>query len=198
MPRFLKDLIESQLFGYRKGSFSGASDSYQGIIRSANGGTLFLDEIGEMPFDMQSKLLRFLEMNEVHPIGEPHPMKVDVRLIFATNIDLEQAVSANRFRQDLFYRLNVIPIRLPPLRDRREEIPALANLFARRFASELGREPVRFSTSAMERLIFHHWPGNIRQLSNEVRRLAALAESGAYVQPDDLSPEFCGHRTRYR
>ena len=185
-----KDLLESQLFGHRKGAFSGATDNHQGIARAANGGTLFLDEIGELPIDMQAKLLRFLEMSEVHPVGENHPVKVNVRFIFATNGDLEEAVSQNRFRHDLYYRLNVIPIRVPPLRERREEIPVLANLFAQRFAAEFAKDSVRFSSSAMELLILYSWPGNIRQLANEVRRLTVLTESGACITPDQLSPQL--------
>ena len=193
-----KDLLESQLFGHRKGAFSGAAENHLGIVRAANGGTLFLDEIGELPIDMQAKLLRFLEMNEVHPVGETHPVKVNVRLVFATNGDLEEAVSQNRFRQDLFYRLNVIPIKVPPLRERREEIPVLVNLFAQRFATELSKDPVRFSSGAMELLILHAWPGNIRQLANEVKRLSALAESGATIAPGDLSAplQAPGERSR--
>ena len=193
-----KDLLESQLFGHRKGAFSGAAEHHQGSVRAANGGTLFLDEIGEIPMDMQAKLLRFLEMSEVHPVGESHPVKVNVRLIFATNGDLEEAVSQNRFRQDLFYRLNVIPVKVPPLRERREEIPVLANLFAQRFAAEFAKDPVRFSSSAMELLILYSWPGNIRQLANEVRRLTALTESGACVEPEHLSPQLQAQRLRAR
>lgn len=185
-----RELLESQLYGHRKGAFSGATEHYQGIIRAANGGTLFLDEIGEMPLDMQAKLLRFLELNEVQPVGEPHPVKVDVRLLFATNDNLENAVNEKRFRPDLFYRLNVIPIRLPPLRDRREEIPVLANFFARRFAAEFSKEPLQFSDAAMHRMIFHDWPGNVRQLSNEIRRLAAILPSGAIVSAANLSSCF--------
>ena len=189
-----KDLLESQLFGHRKGAFSGAAETHQGIVRAANKGTLFLDEIGEIPIDMQSKLLRFLEMGEVHPVGESHPIKVNVRLIFATNGNLEEAVSQNRFRQDLFYRLNVIPIKVPPLRERREEIPVLVNLFAQRFAAEFAKDPLRFSSSAMELLILYSWPGNIRQLANEVRRLAALTESGTCIGPEHLSPQLQAQR----
>ena len=181
-----KELLESQLFGHRKGAFSGATENHPGIVRAANGGTLFLDEIGEIPLDMQAKLLRFLEMNEVHPVGETHPVKVNVRLIFATNGDLEEAVQHHRFRQDLFFRLNVIPIKVPPLRERREDIPVLVNMFAQKFSNELSKKPIRLSTSAMEHLILYSWPGNVRQLLNEVRRLTALMDSGAYVTPDDL------------
>ncbi len=193
-----RDLLESQLFGHRKGAFSGAAESHQGIVRAANGGTLFLDEIGEIPLDMQAKLLRFLEMSEVHPVGESHPVKVNVRLIFATNGDLEDAVNQNRFRQDLYYRLNVIPIKLPPLRERRDEIPALAHLFSQRFAAEFEKEPLRFSSSAMELLILYSWPGNIRQLANEVRRLSVLMESGACVEPEHLSPQLQAQKPRSR
>jgi DNA-binding NtrC family response regulator/tetratricopeptide (TPR) repeat protein len=193
-----KDLLESQLFGHRKGAFSGAAESHQGIVRAANGGTLFLDEIGEIPLDMQAKLLRFLEVSEVHPVGESHPVKVNVRLIFATNGDLEEAVSQNRFRQDLYYRLNVIPIKVPPLRERREEIPVLANLFAQRFAAEFEKTAVRFSSSAMELLILYSWPGNIRQLANEVRRIAALTESGTCIEPEHLSPHLQAQAGRSR
>ena len=192
-----KDLLESQLFGHRKGAFSGATENHQGIVRAANGGTLFLDEIGELPMDMQAKLLRFLEMSEVHPVGDSHPVKVNVRLLFATNGDLEEAVNQNRFRQDLFYRLNVIPIKVPPLRERREEIPVLTNLFAQRFAAEFAKDPVRLSSSAMERLILYPWPGNIRQLANEIRRLTALSESSSDITPDQLSaPLQAQSRTR--
>ena len=193
-----KDLMESQLFGHRKGAFSGAAESYQGIVRAANGGTLFLDEIGEIPFDMQAKLLRFLEMNEVHPVGESHPVKVNVRLIFATNGDLEDAVNQNRFRQDLYYRLNVIPINVPPLRERRDDVPALVHLFSQRFAAEFDKEPLRFSSTAMELLILYSWPGNIRQLANEVRRLSALMESGSCVEPEHLSPPLQARPMRAR
>jgi len=193
-----KDLLESQLFGHRKGAFSGATENHPGIVRAANGGTLFLDEIGELPMDMQAKLLRFLEMSEVHPVGDSHPVKVNVRLLFATNGDLEEAVNQNRFRQDLFYRLNVIPIKVPPLRERREEIPVLANLFAQRFAAEFAKDPVQFSSSAMELLILYSWPGNIRQLANEIRRLTALTESGVSITPDQLSPQLQTQTLRAR
>ena len=131
-----KELVESQLFGYRKGAFSGATEAFQGVIRSANGGTLLLDEVGEIPMDMQAKLLRFLELGEIHPIGDAQPSKVSVRLVFSTNHDLEEAVRRREFRADLFYRLNVVPIKVPPLRDRREEIPLLIGLFSQRFARE--------------------------------------------------------------
>ena len=193
-----KDLLESQLFGHRKGAFSGAAENHQGIVRAANGGTLFLDEIGEIPIDMQAKLLRFLEMSEVHPVGESHPVKVNVRLIFATNGDLEEAVSQNRFRQDLFYRLNVIPIKVPPLRERREEIPILANLFAQRFAAEFAKDPVRFSSSAMELLILYSWPGNIRQACQRGEAPDALTESDASNRAQRPVAAMCKRRDLVR
>ena len=189
-----KDLLESQLFGHRKGAFSGATENHQGIVSAANGGTLFLDEIGELPIDMQAKMLRFLEMSEVHPMGDNHPVKVNVRLIFATNGDLEAAVSQNRFRQDLFYRLNVIPIRYRRFRERREEVPVLANLFAQRCAAEFGKEPVRFSSTAMELLILYSWPGNIRQLANEVRRSQPWRTQVPASHRTMLSPQLQAQR----
>jgi transcriptional regulator with PAS, ATPase and Fis domain len=182
-----RELLESQLFGYKKGSFSGATDNFQGIVRAANGGTLLLDEFGEIPFDLQAKLLRFLDEREVHPIGETRPAKVDVRLIFATNMNLEEAVKQKRFREDLFYRISIVPIHIPPLRERKEEIPSLVNLFAQRFSQELAKEPIRFSDSAVELLILFSWPGNVRQLANEVRRLSVLMDSGSVVKPEHLS-----------
>jgi DNA-binding NtrC family response regulator/tetratricopeptide (TPR) repeat protein len=185
-----KDLLESQLFGYKRGAFSGAIEPFQGVVRAACGGTLFLDEIGDIPLDMQPKLLRFLESFEIHPLGESRPSKVNVRLLFATNTNLEDAVRQKRFREDLFFRMNVISIRVPPLRERREEIPLLANLFAHQFCNEVLREVPQFSTEAMESLILYSWPGNVRQLGNEIRRLIATAETGTVITSDLLSPEI--------
>ena len=182
-----KDLVESQLFGHRRGAFSGANDPFLGVIRSADGGTLLLDEIGELPLDIQPKLLRFLDSGDVHPLGEARPIHVDVRLLFATNVDLEDAVKLGRFREDLFFRINVIPLKIPPLRDRREEIPFLTNLFAHRFSRELSKETPKFAAEAMESLVFYSWPGNIRQLANEIRRLIATVEDGAVITPNCLS-----------
>jgi DNA-binding NtrC family response regulator len=185
-----KELLESQLFGYKKGAFSGDSEPFQGVVKAANGGTLLLDEIGELPIDAQAKLLRFLEVGEVHQLGEAYPTKVNVRVLFATNENLETAVKEKRFREDLFYRLNVIPIRIPPLRERREEIPLLVSVFSNRFAREFSKEAAKFEASAMECLVLYSWPGNVRQLANEIRRITALMESGAYVTPDVLSAEI--------
>jgi DNA-binding NtrC family response regulator len=193
-----KELLESQLFGYRKGAFSGATEPFQGVVRASNGGTLLLDEISELPLDTQAKLLRFLELGEVHPIGEAYPLKVNVRLLFSTNDDLEKAVKEKRFREDLFYRLNVVRVKIPPLRERRDEIPLLVRLFSTRFAREFSKEPATFSAGAMELLILHTWPGNVRQLSNEIRRITALMDSGEYVTADVLSPEITAREEERR
>jgi DNA-binding NtrC family response regulator len=189
-----REILDSQLFGYRRGAFTGASDEYPGLIRSAAGGTLFLDEIGEMPIDLQPKLLRFLESGEVLPLGETRPVTVNVRIVAATNADIEQLVNEGRFREDLYYRLNVIRLRVPPLRERREEVPLLVQAMLERFARESQRDPIRVSEAAMEYLTLYHWPGNARQLANELRRLSALAEPGAVVMPEHLSPEIAASR----
>src|SRR4051812_1512006 len=189
-----KEMLDSQLFGHRRGSFTGAADNFQGVIRAAAGGTLFLDEIGETTLDVQPKLLRFLESNDVHPIGELHPTRVDVRVIAATNADLDSLVSQGRFREDLFYRLNIVRLHLPPLRERRVEIPSLANHYLQKYAQESGTGPLRLSEETMEFLVLYRWPGNVRQLANEMRRLAALAESGAVLMPEHLSPEIAASR----
>ena len=189
-----RDMLDSQLFGHRRGSFTGAADNFPGVIRAATGGTLFLDEIGETTLDVQPKLLRFLESNEVHPIGELHPTRVDVRVIAATNANLEALVSQGRFREDLFYRLNIVRLNLPPLRERRVEIPALANHYLQKHAVEYGKGALRLAEETMEFLVLYRWPGNVRQLANEMRRLAALAESGAVLMPEHLSPEIAASR----
>jgi len=167
---------------------------HPGMIRAADGGTLFLDEVGDMPLDVQPKLLRFLESGEIFPLGDTHPTHVNVRVVAATNAPLERLVAEGRFREDLFYRLNVVPLRLPPLRERREEIPLLVRALAERLAREGQREPLRFSDDAMEFLTIFPWPGNTRQLVNELRRLMALTEPGAVVMPDHLSSEIAGFR----
>jgi len=189
-----REMLDSQLFGYRRGAFTGAVDEYPGLIRSASGGTLFLDEIGEMPIDLQPKLLRFLEAGEIMPLGETRPVTVDVRIVAATNADLEQLVNEGRFREDLYYRLNVVRLRVPPLRERREEVPLLVQAMLERFARESQRDPIRVSDAAMEYLTLYHWPGNARQLANELRRLSALAEPGAVVMPEHLSQEIAASR----
>jgi DNA-binding NtrC family response regulator/tetratricopeptide (TPR) repeat protein len=185
-----RDLLESQLFGHRRGAFTGAERDSLGMIRTARGGTLFLDEIGELSLDVQPKLLRFLESGEVAPLGEPTPQRVDVRVIAATNADLEGLVQAGRFRQDLFYRLNVIPLSIPPLRERRDEIPALVHHQVAKAAAEFGKGRVRVSEDAMEHLILYHWPGNVRELHNELRRIVALADPDTVLVPEVLSPQI--------
>ena len=182
-----KDMLESQLFGYRRGAFTGAQEAFPGVIRAAAGGTLFLDEIGELGPDTQPKLLRFLETREIHALGEPQPSHVDVRIVAATNADLDRLVTEGRFREDLLYRLNVIRFRLPPLRERREEIPPLVAHFLARAAAELGKGRVRVSDETMEYLLLFAWPGNVRQLANEIRRAVALADADATIDPAHLS-----------
>jgi transcriptional regulator with PAS, ATPase and Fis domain len=185
-----RDMLESQLFGYRRGAFTGADTSYSGVIRAAEGGTLFLDEIADMPVDLQPKLLRFLETHEIHPLGEPHPIKVDVRVIAATNANLEQLVAEGRFRQDLFYRLNVVRLRLPPLRERREEIPALVEHYIQRFGEQQKKGRLTLTDEALEYLLLYNWPGNLRQLANEVNRMVALAEPDSALTAAHLSAEI--------
>jgi DNA-binding NtrC family response regulator len=189
-----RDMLDAQLFGYRKGAFTGANEAFQGVIRAAGGGTLFLDEIGELSLDVQPKLLRFLESGDVHPLGEPRPVHVDVRVVTATNADLEKLVAEGRFREDLFYRLNVVRLEVPPLRDRREEIPPLVQHFLDRCSREAHKSGLRIADETLEYLILYRWPGNVRQLANEVRRLVALAESNAVLMPEHLSPAIAASR----
>jgi DNA-binding NtrC family response regulator len=189
-----RDLVESQLFGYRKGAFTGSEGGFQGVIRATAGGTLFLDEVADIPLDLQPKLLRFLEYQEVQPLGEAQPTRVDVRVIAATNANLPQLVAQGRFREDLLYRLNVIHLQVPPLRERREEIPALMHHYIRRHSTELKKGQLTVSDETLEYLLLYAWPGNIRQLANEIRRMVALAEPGATLTPVMLSPEIQASR----
>ncbi len=189
-----RDIIDSQLFGYRRGAFTGALDDSPGLIRSAAGGTLFLDEIGDLSAEAQPKLLRFLESGEILPLGETRPQLVDVRVVAATNANLDQLVAEGRFREDLYYRLNVIPLHVPPLRERREEIPLLVDHFVDKFSQELQKPLLRVSEEALEYLVLYRWPGNVRQLANEVRRMVALAEPGAVLMPEHLSPAIAASR----
>jgi hydrogenase-4 transcriptional activator len=189
-----REMLDSQLFGYRKGAFTGAEVSFPGVIRAAAGGTLFLDEIGDVGIELQPKLLRFLEQQEVHPLGEPHPVKVDVRIIAATNGNLESLLSQGRFREDLYYRLKVLHLHLPPLRERREEIPPLVQHYLRKFGDEQRKGQLTLSDETLEYLLLFSWPGNIRQLANEVRRMVALAEPDSTLTPALLSPEIQASR----
>jgi hydrogenase-4 transcriptional activator len=185
-----KELSEGYLFGYRRGAFTGAVKDSDGVIRTAAGGTLFLDEIGDLPLDVQPKLLRFLQEGEIQPLGEQRPVKVDVRIIAATNTDLEEMVAQGRFREDLYYRLNVIRLRVPPLRERRSEIPTIVNYYVNHYSSKFGRRDIQVTPPAIDLLMVADWPGNVRQLCNEVQRLIARAEDGAIITPEQLSPEL--------
>ena len=189
-----REMLESQLFGYRKGAFTGAEAAFDGVIRAAAGGTLFLDEIAEIGLDLQPKLLRFLETHEVHGLGESQPVKVDVRVIAATNADLESLVAEGRFREDLFYRLNVVRLRLPPLRERREEIPPLIDHYLHRFAEEQKKGRLTLDDETLEYLVLYPWPGNVRQLVNEMSRVVAYADPDGTVTPALLSPEIQASR----
>jgi DNA-binding NtrC family response regulator len=180
-----ENLVESILFGHEKGSFTGASEKHLGKFQEASGGTLFLDEVGELPLDMQVKLLRALQEGEIDPVGSKRPVRVDVRIVSATNRDLAQQVAESRFREDLYYRLNVFPIEAPSLRERREDIPALVEHFVRRFNVEEGKRVVGATPETMALLGAHDWPGNVRQLENAVYRAIVLADA-PYLQPYDF------------
>jgi DNA-binding NtrC family response regulator len=179
-------LLESELFGYMRGAFTGAATAKLGLFEEADGGTLFLDEIAEMPAALQVKLLRALQSGEVRRLGATQVATIDVRVIAATHGNLATLISQGSFREDLFYRLNVIQIVLPPLRDRREDIPPLAEHFLGRSAGKLGRA-LRLSPQTLERLLRYPWPGNVRELENAIERAAILARSDI-VEPDDLPP----------
>ena len=169
-------LLESEFFGYKKGAFTGADKSRKGLFEHADGGTLFLDEIGELPMPMQVKLLRVLQENEVRPIGDSKTRRIDTRIIAATSKDLEKDSQAETFRRDLFYRLNVLPIKIPPLKERPEDIPLLANHFLDRTARSMKKEINSISHDAMSLILRHPWPGNVRELENTIKRAAILAD----------------------
>jgi transcriptional regulator with GAF, ATPase, and Fis domain/Tfp pilus assembly protein PilF len=185
-----KELSEGYLFGYRRGAFTGAVSDSAGVIRTAAGGTLFLDEVGDLPLDVQPKLLRFLQEGEIQPLGEQRPIQVDVRIIAATNTDLETMVAEGRFREDLYYRLNVIRLRVPPLRERRSEIPTIVNYYINHYSAKFGRRDIQITPQTVDLLMVCDWPGNVRQLCNEVQRVVARAEDGMTITPDHLSPEL--------
>jgi len=185
-----RELADSQLFGHRRGSFTGAVSDQQGLIRSAAGGTLFFDEVGDLPLDVQPKLLRFLEQGEVMPVGETRPQAVDVRVLAATNADLEQRVSEGAFREDLYYRLSVIHIRVPPLRERREEVPHLSTFFLREACERLGKPDVHLSQATLDLFSRYWWPGNVRQLKNEIQRAVAMSVPEGVIEPEHLSADL--------
>lgn len=184
-----RDLIESQLFGFRRGAFTGADQSFAGVIRSAVGGTLFLDEISELPLDVQPKLLRFLDSREVHALGEARPATADVRVVAASNVELADLVASGRFRGDLYYRLNVLRMRIPPLRDRRADIEVMIDNFLRDNQEFLARRNISLSRAARARLMLYDWPGNVRELASEIFRLVAQAVDDQTLECDALSPE---------
>ena len=185
-----KELSESYLFGHRRGAFTGAVTDSSGVIRSAAGGTLFIDEVGDLPTDVQPKLLRFLQEGEIQPLGEQKPIQIDVRIIAATNTDLEELVAQGKFREDLYYRLNVIRLRVPPLRERRSEIPTMVNYYINHYSSKFGRHDIQITPQAVDLLMVADWPGNVRQLCNEVQRIVARAENATVITPEQLSPEL--------
>ena len=183
-------LLEAELFGHVRGAFTGAVGNRQGRLEQAHKGTLFLDEVGTMSPALQAKLLRVLQEREFERVGESHTVKIDVRVIAATHSDLARMVAENTFREDLFYRLNVIPVQLPPLRERREDIPLLVQHFIERLVAESGRSAVTMSQEAMRHLMAFHWPGNIRQLENAVERAIAFTMGRGQIDVTDLPPEI--------
>ena len=184
-----ENLLESELFGYKRGAFTGAMNEKIGLLKSADKGTVFLDEIGDMPLALQIKLLRVLQEREVYPLGSNDPVSFDVRVLCATNKDLEVEAKSGRFREELLYRINVITIKLPPLRERKDDIPLLASHFLKKFERSLGRGGMRFSKGAMKLLLSYVWPGNVRELENTIERAAILAETDvihSHDLPDKL------------
>lgn len=178
------NLVASELFGYEKGAFTGAAARTKGQIEHANGGTLFLDEIGDMPVDMQGHLLRFLQEGQIVRVGGRETISVDVRVVSATNVRLEQAISEGRFREDLYYRLNVLTVPLPPLRDRREDIALLAHHFLRQAAAQQGRDIAGFTPEALRMLCRYDWPGNVRELMSVIRRAVVIGNEAQIAEGD--------------
>jgi two-component system response regulator GlrR len=171
-------LLENELFGHVKGAYTGADRTKSGLLQQADGGTLFLDEISELPLALQVKFLRVLQEREFYAVGASQPTRVDVRLVVATNQDLARAVSAGKFREDLYYRVHVVPIFLPPLRERPEDIPLLAHHFLQKFSQDMGKEVQGFTPDALQRLMLYDWPGNVRELANVVERAVVLSTQG--------------------
>jgi two-component system response regulator HydG len=187
-------LIESELFGHARGAFTDAKTSREGLFIQANGGTLFLDEIGEMPLEMQAKLLRALQERCVRPVGGTTEVPFEARILTATNRDLESEVDAKHFREDLFYRINVVSIDLPPLRERGSDVLILAQAFLDRIARKLKRAPLRISPAVADKLLSYHWPGNVRELENCVERIASLARFEE-VAIEDLPEKIRAYRS---
>ncbi len=184
-----KDIMEAEFFGYKKGAFTGATEDRKGIIEMADGGTLFLDEIGEMPLDIQGKFLRFLQSKEIRRIGSNKVIYVDVRIITATNKDLKQLIKEGKFREDLYYRIANFVIKIPPLRERKDDIPLLANYFIERFNKLYGTDIKGISIDTMKLLLNYHWEGNVRQLENVIQRACILAD-GDIIEPSHLDMEI--------
>ena len=185
-----RELIESRLFGHERGAFTGAERGFKGIIREADGGTLLLDEVGDLSLDLQPMLLRFLQENEVHPLGVAEPIKTDVRVIAATNRDLEADVQSGRFRADLYYRLNAQWARIPALRERREDIPLLINHFLGRYQQKYDKQGLQLSDEALALMFGYYWPGNVREVENLLLRLVLSARDGEVIGPDRVLPEI--------
>jgi two-component system response regulator GlrR len=179
-----ENLLESELFGYEKGAFTGAVQSTKGLFTQAHGGTLFLDEIGDMPLTLQSKILRVLQDRQVYPLGSKKPIEVDVRIIVATNKDLQKEVEKKQFRQDLFYRVHVIPVYLPPLREKKEDIPPLVEHFLEKYSEKMKKKVKGLSPQALQKLMLHDWPGNVRELENTIEFAMAMTQSN--VISEDL------------
>ena len=177
-----ENLLESELFGYQKGSFTGANRNKKGLFAEAHGGTFFLDEISEMPINMQAKLLRVLEEKAVHPIGARTTVKVDTRILAASNKNLEEEVQKGNFREDLFYRIHVIVINLPPLRERKEDIPLLAGHFLEKYSKQANKKITGISSAASQKLLRHHWPGNVRELENTIEAAVAMADKNVITE----------------
>ena len=189
-----RELLESELFGYEKGAFTGAHQLKKGRIELAQGGTVFLDEVGDISAELQTKLLRFLQEREFERVGGTQSIAVDVRVIAATNRDLLSAMKDGRFREDLYYRLNVIPVSLPPLRERKEDIPILAKYFVRRFARETKKTFTAITADAEAKLVRYRWPGNVRELANVIERVAVLSD-GPEIAGEDLPPRIVDTET---
>jgi DNA-binding NtrC family response regulator len=190
-----KELLESELFGHEKGAFTGADQLKKGKMELANGGTVFLDEVGDVSQELQTKLLRFLQEREFDRVGGLKPIRVDVRIIAATNRDLDAALKEGRFREDLYHRLNVIPIRLPPLRERKEDIPALSQYFLRRYSLESKKTFVTVAQDALDKLTAYNWPGNVRELANVIERAVVLG-AGPEITPAALPGRLAVSETR--
>jgi DNA-binding NtrC family response regulator len=185
--------MESELFGYEKGAFTGAAQAKPGKFEQADTGTVFLDEIGDVPPSIQVKLLRILQEREFERLGSNKTRSIDVRVIAATNVDLQRAIEEGAFREDLYYRLNVFPMTIPPLRERREDIPFLAEHFLQRFAAQQERPPLTLSAAAQSKLVQYHWPGNVRELENVMERAVVLA-SGSEIQEEDIRLDHAPRR----